>query len=325
VSRARSADTLVRAAQLYYVERRSQAEVARDLGTSRPNVSRMLAEAQRQGIVEVRINDPAGRCRDLEGRLERTFGLTVARVARRSAGQDAAGQVGALGATLLVESLVDGMDVGLSWGHALQALVHRVEPDHDHDVTLLQLLGGVSGLGNEVSGQELVRTLAGRLGARYRLLHAPATLQSAEARRALTAETSVADALAAARAVQLALVGVGTPRSGSSAAVVDSLALTEAAQEDFWAAGPVGDLAGRFYGPDGTPLTGPVDDRVVGVTLGELGRVEHVVGVVSGRDKTQAVLGALRGHHLDSLVCDEGLARALLDHGGPTGRSHPLT
>jgi DNA-binding transcriptional regulator LsrR (DeoR family) len=51
------------------------------------------------------------------------------------------------------------------------------------------------------------------------------------------------------------------------------------------------------------------------VTLPELGRVDHVVGVVSGRDKTEAVLGALRGHHLDSLVCDEALARALLDHG----------
>jgi DNA-binding transcriptional regulator LsrR (DeoR family) len=315
VSRARSADTLLRAAQLYYVERRSQAEVARDLGTSRPNVSRMLAEAQRLGIVEIRINDPAGRCRGLEGRLERSYGLTAARVARRTNGPDPAGQVGALGATFVVESLADGMPVGLSWGRALQALVRRVEPESDHDVTLHQLLGGVTGPGNEVSGQELVRELAGRLGARYRLLHAPATLQSAEARRALTAETSVADALRAAGEVRLALVGVGAPRSGSSAAVVRSLALDQDAARDFWATGPVGDLAGRFYDRDGTPLTGPADDRLVGVTLTELGRVDHVVGVVSGRDKTEAVLGALRGHHLDSLVCDEALARTLLDHG----------
>lgn len=315
MSRARSADTLLRAARLYYVERRSQAEVARDLGTSRPNVSRMLAEAQRLGIVEIRINDPAGRCHGLEGRLERTFGLNAARVARRSAGQDPAAQVGGLGATFLVESLADGMAVGLSWGHALQALVGQVEPEQDYDVTLLQLLGGVSGPGNEVSGQELVRELAHRLGARYRLLHAPATLQSVEARRALTAEASVADALAAARDVQLALVGVGTPRAGSSAAVVESLGLDEDAARDFWAAGPVGDLAGRFFGHDGAPVTGPADDRLVGVTLGELARVDHVVGIVSGRHKSEAVLGALRGHHLGSLVCDEGLARALLDHG----------
>jgi DNA-binding transcriptional regulator LsrR (DeoR family) len=315
VSRARSADTLLRAAQLYYVERRSQAEVARDLGTSRPNVSRMLAEAQRLGIVEIRINDPAGRCHGLEGRLERSFGLTAARVARRSTGQDSAAQVGGLGATFLEESLVDGMAVGLSWGHALQALVDQVEPEQDYDVTLLQLLGGVSGLGNEVSGQELVRELAHRLGARYRLLHAPATLQSVEARRALTAEASVADALHAARDVQLALVGVGTPLAGSSAAVVESLGLDVDAARDFWAAGPVGDLAGRFYGPDGAPVTGPADDRVVGVTLAELARVGHVVAIASGRHKTEAVLGALRGQHLDSLVCDEALARALLDHG----------
>lgn len=314
MSRARSADTLLRVAQLYYEQGRSQAEVARDLGTSRPNVSRMLAEAQRQGIVEIRINDPAGRCRDLEGRLEQSFGLTTARVARRSTSQDTGTQVGGLAATLLLESLADGITVGLSWGRALQSLVRRVEAAHDHDVTVVQLLGGVTGPGNEVSGQELVRELAVRLGARYRLLHAPATLQSATARRALLAETSVSDVLGAAREARLAVVGIGTPRAGSSAAVIESLALDDAEAHDFWAAGPVGDLAGRFYDRDGIAVTGSVDERVVGVTLAELGRVEHVVGVVHGRAKTDATLGALRGHHLDSLVCDEGLARALLGH-----------
>ena len=52
---------LVAAARLYYIEGRSQAEVADRLDTSRSNVSRMLTEAQRQGIIEFRINDPAGR------------------------------------------------------------------------------------------------------------------------------------------------------------------------------------------------------------------------------------------------------------------------
>ena len=61
--------TLVAAARLYYVEGRSQAEVADALQTSRSNVSRMLTEAQKQGIVEIRINDPAGRVHELEDEL----------------------------------------------------------------------------------------------------------------------------------------------------------------------------------------------------------------------------------------------------------------
>jgi DNA-binding transcriptional regulator LsrR (DeoR family) len=50
------------------------------------------------------------------------------------------------------------------------------------------------------------------------------------------------------------------------------------------------------------------------VTLADLDRIPQVVGVATGRAKTNAVLGSLRGHHLDALVCDESLARSLLSH-----------
>lgn len=312
MSRARRDDDLLRAAVLYYVDGRSQAAVATELGTSRPNVSRMLAEAQRRGIVEIRINHPDGRAPDLESRLERGFGLTTARVARRSPTRDARDDTGRLAARLLVESLEDGATVALSWGQALQALVRAVEVDRDHDVTLLQLLGGTSAVDHGVSGQELVRELAGRLGADYRPLHAPAALRTAEATRTVVAEESVAAALGAAASARLAFVGVGTPTEGSSAAVLDSLDLTPEDARAFWAAGPVGDLAGRFYDADGAAITGSVDDRIVGVSLAGLGGIEHVVGVASGREKVTAVTAALRGRHLRSLVCDESLARELL-------------
>lgn len=314
MTRSRSADDLWRAALLYYVEGRSQADVADELGTSRPNVSRMLAEAQRRGIVEIRVHHPEGRAPDLESQLERRFGLATARVARRSSSRDALEDTGRVGARVLVEALEDGSTVALSWGHALQALVRAVEADRDHDVTLLQLLGGTSAVGHGVSGQELVRELAGRLGADYRPLHAPATLRTADAARTVTAEDSVAGSLAAAARAHLAFVGVGDPSRGSSAAVLDSLDLSPAELEDFWAARPVGDLAGRFYDDDGQPVPGPVDDRVVGVTLDQLRGVDHVVGVACGREKAVAVAAAIRGGHLGSLVCDETLARELLAH-----------
>ena len=76
--------TLLVAARLYYLEGRSQAEIAERMGTSRSNVSRMLSEAQKQGIVEIRINDPGGRVHELEEALHAQFGLRdVAGRARR--------------------------------------------------------------------------------------------------------------------------------------------------------------------------------------------------------------------------------------------------
>lgn len=79
----RSLDTLVRAARLYYEDGLSQGEVARRLGLSGATVSRVLAQAREQGIVEVLIHDPRSpvqRVHEIEQQLIERFGLADARV-----------------------------------------------------------------------------------------------------------------------------------------------------------------------------------------------------------------------------------------------------
>ncbi len=57
----RKREALVKAARMYFLDGCSQQEIAAALGTSRSNVSRMLAAARHQGIVEIRIVDGAQR------------------------------------------------------------------------------------------------------------------------------------------------------------------------------------------------------------------------------------------------------------------------
>lgn len=310
----RDPGTLMQAARLYYLDGQSQADIAKVLGTSRSNVSRMLTEAQRQGIVEIRVNDPSGRARDLESALKKRFGLQDVLVAQRGAGgaDRVVGQVGGLAAQMLMQRMKDAMTVAMSWGHSLQSMVWATTSDHDYNAQVVQLVGGMSSISNEISGHELVRELAARLGSSYRFLHSPATYSSTAARDTMLAEPSVANALAAAREAELAFVGIGTPSHGSSAAILSSLNLSEAEKADFWSAGPVGDVAARYYTATGQPVQGAVENHVLGVSLEELIAIPNVVGVASGRAKTPGVLGALRGHIIDSLVCDESLARSVL-------------
>ena len=47
---------LIKAARMYFLDGRSQDDVARALGTSRSNVSRILSAARAQGIVEIRVH-----------------------------------------------------------------------------------------------------------------------------------------------------------------------------------------------------------------------------------------------------------------------------
>lgn len=312
---ARDPKLLIQVARLYYMEQLSQEQVASKLGISRSNVSRILTDAQRQGIVEIKINDPAGRERTLERQIEETFGLREARVAQ---GPGSFGpsrgitQVGVLASQVLLDSVKDQMTVALSWGQALQAMVWATTAARDRAAQLVQLVGGLSSIANEISGQELVRELASRLGASYRYLHAPAALATKDSLQALLAEQSIAQALEAARTADLAFVGIGTPTHGSSSAILESLRLSHGQAKQFWSQSPVGDIAARYFDHAGQPVRGAVDDRILAVTLADLTRIPMVVGVAEGRAKVPGVLGALHGHLIDVLVCDESLARGVL-------------
>ena len=219
---------------------------------------------------------------------------------------------GTLAAQLLVQSLTEDMTIGMSWGYGLQAMVWAVEADHDYNARVVQLVGGMSSITNEISGHELVRELAARLGSSYLFLHSPATFTTTAARDTMLAEPSVASALSAARQAELAFVGIGTPTHGSSAAILSSLDLSPEEEKEFWAAQPAGDVAARYFTASGQAVRGAVEDHVLGVSLAELTAIPNVVGVASGRAKTLGVLGALNGHLIDSLVCDESLARSVL-------------
>jgi DNA-binding transcriptional regulator LsrR (DeoR family) len=200
-------------------------------------------------------------------------------------------------------------------------MVWATRTEREYTIQLVQLVGGLSSISNEISGQELVRELASRLGSPgYRYLHAPAALGSREARDALLGEASIAQTLDLARGADLAFVGIGSPGHGSSAAILESLHLSDRELKRFWDQKPVGDVAARYFDSEGRPVTGAVEGRVLAVSVPDLLRIPTVVGVAAGRAKAEGVLGALRGHLLDMLVCDDSLARAVL---AGEGKEHP--
>jgi DNA-binding transcriptional regulator LsrR (DeoR family) len=309
---------LIKAARMYFLDGRSQDDVARALGTSRSNVSRMLSAARAQGIVEIRVHDQTSREKDLEAALRDRFGLAHARVAAFRPGVDAPAAAGDLAAQWLDEMLRDGQVLGLSWGTSLQATVEAFAVDQPRSVEVLPLVGGLSTVASLVSGEELVRELAGRLGATYRYLHAPGLLRSEVARDSLLEEPTVADVLRRAAAADIAMVGIGTVGTGSSSKIIDGLGLTAAEREEFLAAGPVGDTCCRFFDADGSPIRGAVHERVLAIELDGLRRIPTVMGVATGVEKAPGVLGALRGGLIDGLVTDASLALALLTDPRPS-------
>jgi DNA-binding transcriptional regulator LsrR (DeoR family) len=303
---------LAKAARLYFLDDRSQDDVAAILGTTRSNVSRMLKQARDLGIVDIRIVDPTGRHQELELALRDRFGLADVRVLEAAPDTDVLSGLGRLAARWLDETLRDGQVVALSWGQTLQAMVRATDGLVRRDVEVVQLVGGLSALDSALTGQELVRELSERMGARHRYLHAPALFGSAEALTVMLHEQAVADALDAAKAADIAVVGIGTPGLGSSRALLDTLGLSPAQRAEFDAAGAVGDVCARFYDLSGQEVRSVVNQRVLAVSLDDLRAIPRVAGVAAGPEKALGILGALHGRIIDVLICDEAAARSVL-------------
>ncbi len=318
----RSIDTLIRVARLYYEEGMSQGEVARTLGISGATVSRVLAAARDQGIVEVRIHDPRSpvqRVHEYEQELVQMFGLSEVRVGTSAGEASSFRLVGRLAADLFGERLSDMRQVGLSWGTTLEAFVAEVPQRVVPSLAVYPMAGGNPGLDKASAGGTLVQALARRCGVEPGRLIAPAVVESPRTKEAIMSESGIKSALALAAQVDHAFVGIGTFGVRSSVTIVEDMLLTEAELGTFLAQKPAGDISGRFFDDNGIELGPPTSERVIGLTLDELRRVPCVVGMAAGHEKARGVLAGLRTGVLDVLVVDLPLAQAVLQRGGHPG------
>jgi deoxyribonucleoside regulator len=107
----------------------------------------------------------------------------------------------------------------------------------------------------------------------------------------------------------VAIVGLGTLENS---VFVERGVLQADALAELRDTGAVGELCGRFIDADGNECDSPWRDRVVGVQVEQLRKIPQVIGVVSGSDRSAAIIAAVRGGLLKSLIIDDGAASALL-------------
>src|SRR5439155_13210152 len=69
--------------------------------------------------------------------------------------------------------------------------------------------------------------------------------------------------------------------------------------------GAVGEICTRFFDIDGRPCVTSLDRRMVALNLELLRATPLVIGVACGRQKAAAILGAVRGGYVKSLVTDD--------------------
>lgn len=312
---------LVRVARMYYGMDLTQEQIGTRLGLSRFKVGRLLDRAVRESIVRIEVVHPAARLVDLEDTLVDRFGLRAAVVADVAAAADSADdahdrvarEAVATAAADYLASVRPTGAIGVSWGRTMLALAGRLEPGWTTSTEIVQLNGATSRSATPTRVNEIVDRFGATTGAPIRLMAAPAIVGSAALRLALEADPSVGETLEAARRAPFAVfsLGIPTPRS----VLVESGFVGEADRARLRRAGAVGDVLGRFLAADGTIALPDLDDRTVGLPLGELATKEHAVGLAAGADRGPIALAAIRAGCVSVLITDEPTAQWLVTHG----------
>ena len=303
---------LVKVASFYYREGFTQEQIAKKIGVSRPFISKQLQKAKDYGIVEVFIKDETVHTVELEGLIEERYGLKdVVVVPIVDQYSDMRKKViGQVAANYIIKNLKDVKSIGIGWGSTLAEIVKEYPYENREDVKIIPLVGGMGTQQVDIHANQLAYELAKKMNGSCSYLYAPAIIDSEELKNRLVEMQDVKSVLEDARKVDLALVGIGNPYKESTLEKIGYLKQVDI--EDLRKCGAIGDIISRFLDYNGQPINHPINEKVIGITLEELKKIQIVIGVVEGRNKLESIRGALRGNYLDILIIDEASASELL-------------
>jgi DNA-binding transcriptional regulator LsrR (DeoR family) len=294
----------------YYEKGLTQQEIADKYNISRIKVSRLIKKALNDKVVQVKINMPANLADKLEQQIEEIFGIEEAIVVPVLSGK-IADELGKAAASYLTLHIHSHDIIGITWGRFVSASIHALQPMDLPDLRVVQILGGLGDPDSEIHGTEQVFRMANLLKAKARPLHSPGIVKSKELREALIENVQISETLKLAEKATLVLAGIGTFHPSASL-LSESDIISENEIQRLIKKGAVGNICLRSFDEKGNYIHDDIDGRVVGLTCDQIRKIPRIIGVAGGVEKHHAILAALRGKWIHTIITDDQTAKFLV-------------
>ncbi len=295
-----------RIAYYYYKRGLTQEEIAKRVKMSRQRVNRILGDCEALGIVEIHVVGSQVNTLELEGKLEKRFGLNAARVIGDVNEQNITATLGKHAGLYLAEALRDGDVVGFSRGRTLSAMVQQMPMIDRKNLMATQLMGGWNRLHNSEGCDDIVHIFATKMQAAANIMYTPVVVRDAKVRSTIMREPFYTEAYEVVKNCTVAVFGIGTAE--------DQNLLPSFTPEDcqlYLDGGAVGEICTRFYDAEGHPVETSFDERILAISRQDLLRIPLRIGVAGTAKKLLAIQGALKGGYVNVLVTDIATAQAL--------------
>lgn len=303
---------LLVAASLYYIDGINQDEIAKRFKVSRPTVVRMLKEVREQGLVEIKLTKELPHTRIIGAEIESKFAASGLEQVIVVDEHDLSNkEVVARAASVYLENNIRDSDVlGVGWSTTLSHLATFYEKTSNQPKKIVQLAGAAGGVFGSNS-QEISIRLSQAMMAPVNHLASPIFLANEVARNAIVQDRGVQETIALFSKCTIAIIGVGEVSKNST--LVKSKYLKASDMKEIESNGGVGDLLANFYREDGSEIDTSWNQLRVSASLDQIKKIDNVVAVSAGANKAKAVIGALKGGYINTLIIDLELANELVN------------
>ncbi len=285
---------LIQVAKLYYEEDRTQNEISKILGVSRPMVSRMLTEAKNSGIVKITIAEeeiaPAERI-EARYKIKKCICVEVQR------DDSTMNQALAQSILELIYSS-EGSKVGIGWGYLIGKLTEtaeKLEQVNSNVQIVCPMLGNSNVAIRYYHSNENVRIIAEHLMANPIYLHTSAIAESAYELDLVKQTSNFKVVEKIWNSLNIAIVNIGdypsSPDFASGARFGGLLQKKKA----------VGRILAYYFDENGEIINSETD-YAVQIPIESLEKCDMVVGVCSASVGLPAIHGALRTGLLTHII-----------------------
>ena len=312
---------LYRVAKAYFVDQRTQQEIADIENFSRSQISRILKKALEENLVSYKLNFPSDVDEEaLSAQLLEALGLEQVHLVPSFYGQsapisqDEISKNLALGAAdKLAELLGDAKNVGLGWGRTMYNASLFVQPPQKsiRGRTFIPLIG----LSGDNTPSLQINTIVDRFGERFRSERHYVNMPSLQSNKPLGVGQE--DAIKALRDrwnnLDAAVISIGGPPSGNKNLISEYPRLYK---KQLQASEAVGDILSQFFFENGQILEPDSSFRLLSMDIRQLAQVKNVIAIAAGPDKVPAIRTAAKMGYVKTLVTDYDTGIKLLNYKG---------
>ena len=287
-----------------------QGEIAKKLGINRARVINILNEAKKDGTITFHVSGADAELMDLEAKLKEKWILRDVFLIPDVSPKQLKNDLSMAGAQYLEMNMpAEDSLIALGWGDTISGITRNLGRVIPESTSFVTLCGGVMHYLSERTTANMGTPMTGFLYP-FHVIPTPLMVGTSELRDQLVNEPEVQHVMKMAKMADIALVGIGSLRSGTEFGHFGYKSQKEL--DLLKKGGAVGEMHGEYFNVDGEPLDLEQHQRLISIRLETLRKMEHVVGVAGGAEKIEALQAALKGRFIHSLITDEITARTLL-------------